>query len=104
MKSIKTASSTLILTALATALLSTGSAYAQTAPTTDATVTATTAPSAPATTTGDLTLRLGGFTLGGIGTATFGGILLYHLMGWRQHAPNAEPTERIKQSVGVGDF
>ncbi len=30
---------------------------------------------------GDLTLRFGGMTLGGIGTATFGAILLYHLLG-----------------------
>lgn len=30
---------------------------------------------------GDLTLQLGGFTLGGIGTATFGAILLYHMLG-----------------------
>lgn len=30
---------------------------------------------------GDLTLRFGSFTLGGIGTATFGAILLYHLLG-----------------------
>ncbi|WP_200876273.1 solute carrier family 23 protein [Cupriavidus metallidurans] len=30
---------------------------------------------------GDLTLKLGGLTLGGIGTATFGAILLYHLLG-----------------------
>ena len=30
---------------------------------------------------GDLTLRLGGFTLGGIGTATFGAIILYHMLG-----------------------
>ena len=29
---------------------------------------------------GDLTLKLGSFTLGGIGTATFGAILLYHLL------------------------
>ncbi|MDB5592470.1 solute carrier family 23 protein [Enterovirga sp.] len=29
---------------------------------------------------GDLTLRLGGFSLGGIGTATFGAILIYHLL------------------------
>jgi xanthine/uracil permease len=28
---------------------------------------------------GDLALKLGGFTLGGIGTATFGAILLYQL-------------------------
>ena len=31
---------------------------------------------------GDLALRIGGFTLGGIGTATFGAILLYQL--WRE--------------------
>ncbi|MFO1116471.1 MAG: solute carrier family 23 protein [Beijerinckiaceae bacterium] len=30
---------------------------------------------------GDLTVKLGGFTLGGIGSATFGAILLYHLLG-----------------------
>ena len=29
---------------------------------------------------GDFSLSLGGFTMGGIGTATFGAILLYHLM------------------------
>jgi len=32
---------------------------------------------------GDFTLRLGDFTLGGIGTATFGAILLYALLGRR---------------------
>ena len=31
--------------------------------------------------TGDFTLRFGGFALGGIGTATFGAILLYALLG-----------------------
>jgi xanthine/uracil permease len=31
--------------------------------------------------TGDYTLRFGGFTLGGIGTATFGAILLRALLG-----------------------
>src|SRR6185369_10216087 len=30
---------------------------------------------------GDLALKFGGFTLGGIGTATFGAILLYQLLG-----------------------
>ena len=30
---------------------------------------------------GDLTLNIGNFTLGGIGTATFGAIILYHLLG-----------------------
>ncbi len=29
---------------------------------------------------GDFKLTLGGFTLGGIGTATFGAIILYHLL------------------------
>ncbi|MBV9490654.1 MAG: pyrimidine utilization transport protein G, partial [Verrucomicrobia bacterium] len=32
---------------------------------------------------GDLTLKLGHFTLGGIGTATFGAIILYQLLGKR---------------------
>jgi xanthine/uracil permease len=32
---------------------------------------------------GDFTLKLGGFTLGGIGTATFGAIVLYALLGRR---------------------
>ena len=30
---------------------------------------------------GDFTLKLGGFTLGGIGTATFGALLLWALLG-----------------------
>jgi len=30
---------------------------------------------------GDFTLKIGGFALGGIGTATFGAILLYALLG-----------------------
>jgi uracil-xanthine permease len=32
---------------------------------------------------GDLALRIGGFSLGGIGTATFGAIILYQLLGRR---------------------
>ena len=35
---------------------------------------------------GDFTLKLGGFTLGGIGTATFGAILLYQVLGWGRDA------------------
>ena len=35
---------------------------------------------------GDLTLKLGGFTLGGIGTATFGAILLYALLNRKSDA------------------
>jgi xanthine/uracil permease len=31
---------------------------------------------------GDLTLRFGGFTLGGIGTATFGAIILYQILAF----------------------
>jgi putative pyrimidine permease RutG len=38
---------------------------------------------------GDLALRFGGFTLGGIGTATFGAILLYHL--FRDDTPGSDP-------------
>jgi putative pyrimidine permease RutG len=36
---------------------------------------------------GDLAIKLGGFTLGGIGTATFGCILLYHLLRGRESRP-----------------
>jgi uracil-xanthine permease len=35
---------------------------------------------------GDLTVRIGGFALGGIGTATFGAIILYHLLRRRSGA------------------
>jgi putative pyrimidine permease RutG len=31
---------------------------------------------------GDLTLKFGSFTMGGIGTATFGAIILYQIFGW----------------------
>ena len=34
--------------------------------------------------TGDFTLRFGGFALGGIGTATFGAILLYAMLRERR--------------------
>jgi putative pyrimidine permease RutG len=43
---------------------------------------------------GDLTIRIGSFTLGGIGTATFGAILLFHLLhskeGRREQASPAD--------------
>ncbi|WP_337997671.1 solute carrier family 23 protein [Oleispirillum naphthae] len=39
---------------------------------------------------GDLTLNLGGFTLGGIGTATFGAILLYALLNRKTEEPAEE--------------
>jgi xanthine/uracil permease len=35
---------------------------------------------------GDFTVRLGGFALGGIGTATFGAIILYALLGLGRRA------------------
>ncbi|HXJ84405.1 MAG TPA: hypothetical protein VMS64_37670, partial [Candidatus Methylomirabilis sp.] len=31
---------------------------------------------------GDLTLKFGAFTMGGIGTATFGAIILYQILAW----------------------
>jgi xanthine/uracil permease len=31
---------------------------------------------------GDLTLKFGTFTIGGIGTATFGAIILYQILAW----------------------
>ena len=44
---------------------------------------------------GDLALKLGGFTLGGIGTATFGAILLYQLFReGRDEAPLAKVAPR----------
>lgn len=45
---------------------------------------------------GDLTLKLGGFALGGIGTATFGAILLYHMLG-------GDPAEREGEEAGAAD-
>jgi len=38
---------------------------------------------------GDLALKFGGFTLGGIGTATFGAIILYQLLGPSRERPAA---------------
>jgi len=44
---------------------------------------------------GDLALKLGGFTLGGIGTATFGAILLYQLFrDGEDDGPLAKPADR----------
>lgn len=37
---------------------------------------------------GDLALKLGGFSLGGIGTATFGCIILYHLLAGLERKPD----------------
>jgi xanthine/uracil permease len=31
---------------------------------------------------GDLTVKVGAFTMGGIGTATFGAIILYQILAW----------------------
>jgi putative pyrimidine permease RutG len=35
---------------------------------------------------GDLTLKFGAFTLGGIGTATFGAIILYQILAWGERS------------------
>jgi xanthine/uracil permease len=48
---------------------------------------------------GDLALKFGGFTLGGIGTATFGAIILYHLL--RERAPQPEEAVTADSAVGV---
>ena len=32
---------------------------------------------------GDLTLKFGAFKMGGIGTATFGAIILYQILRWK---------------------
>ncbi|HEY0793174.1 MAG TPA: solute carrier family 23 protein [Chthoniobacterales bacterium] len=46
---------------------------------------------------GDLTLKIGSFTLGGIGTATFGAILLYHIL--RSREPEQEQPSRTDAAV-----
>jgi putative pyrimidine permease RutG len=47
--------------------------------------------------TGDFTLKFGGFALGGIGTATFGAILLYALLN-RAPAKARQPAENPKET------
>ena len=54
-----------------------GSRTASTSPTPRNLITAAVTLTAGA---GDLTLKFGGFTLGGIGTATFGAIILYQIL------------------------
>ncbi|HDT3337101.1 TPA: pyrimidine utilization transport protein G [Klebsiella aerogenes] len=44
---------------------------------------------------GDFTLSLGGFRLGGIGTATFGAILLHALLNRRQHQENVAKATTV---------
>jgi uracil-xanthine permease len=46
---------------------------------------------------GDLTLKFGAFALGGIGTATFGAILVYHGLGRR---PRAGEPEAVRPATG----
>jgi xanthine/uracil permease len=41
-----------------------------------------TAGSALTAAAGDLTLKFGAFTMGGIGSATFGAIVLYQILSW----------------------
>ncbi|MFT4120869.1 solute carrier family 23 protein [Bradyrhizobium sp.] len=53
---------------------------------------------------GDLTLRFAGFTLGGIGSATFGAIILYYLLGHKEQVSDADGMKVKAQSIGVGDF
>ncbi len=43
---------------------------------------------------GNFKLTVGGFTLDGIGTATFGAIILYHLLNMGRDADRHEPTLR----------
>jgi uracil-xanthine permease len=44
--------------------------------------------------TGDFTLKVGGFALGGIGTATFGAIVLHALLRGRARAPRIQEATR----------
>ncbi|HEX5827017.1 MAG TPA: solute carrier family 23 protein [Candidatus Limnocylindrales bacterium] len=48
---------------------------------------------------GDLTLTFGGFSLGGIGTATFGAIILYQLLRDRTPAEEADDPDAVKAGV-----
>ncbi|MDQ4059619.1 MAG: uracil-xanthine permease family protein [Pseudomonadota bacterium] len=50
---------------------------------------------------GNFKLAIGGFTLDGIGTATFGAIILYHLLG--RGEPAAATRETPRGAVGVAD-
>lgn len=53
--------------------------------------------------TGDFTLRFGDFALGGIGTATFGAIVLHALLGRRQGAGfRAPPSPAGRAPAGRG--
>ena len=49
---------------------------------------------------GNFKLTLGGFTLDGIGTATFGAIILYHLLN---RLPRPRDTREPRASSGVAD-
>jgi len=61
---------------------------------------------------GDLTLKFGAFTMGGIGTATFGAIILYQILAWnnaKQYRPRfgapvspAGPVTTSSQNSGSG--
>lgn len=53
---------------------------------------------------GDLTVKLGSFTLGGIGTATFSAIILYYLLGRKKSSSSIDTTHAETRPVGVGDF
>jgi hypothetical protein len=51
---------------------------------------------------GDLALRIGGFTLGGIGTATFGAIVLYQL--WRESGEKKRRWISIPRRRAMADL
>ena len=55
---------------------------------------------------GDLVLKIGGFSIGGIGTATFGAILLYQLLSGRRPAGDpatADAAVSIPPAVALGE-
>src|SRR6516225_6558144 len=43
---------------------------------------------------GDLTLKFGGFTMGGIGTATFGAIIFYQVLSWNSAKRSIRERDR----------
>jgi xanthine/uracil permease len=48
---------------------------------------------------GDLTLKFGDFTIGGIGTATFGAIILYQILAWDRSRDRKNSSQSLNQKA-----
>jgi xanthine/uracil permease len=51
---------------------------------------------------GNFSVNIGGFVLGGIGTATFGAIILYQILREREPAPEEVEAE-LEPQAGAGE-